>query len=321
MIAASKLPATVQELSITAFRKLAEAEAAVHGTTPDKVHFHEVGAVDAIVDICGACLAFHLLNIDKVICAPIALGSGTVKCEHGIMPVPVPAVCKLLTDVPSYTGPVAKELTTPTGAAIIRAICDTFDESASGSLTITGYGAGTRDIPGHANVLQVSIYDGDAEATTDVVTVLTCNLDDATGEDAAALVDALLEAGALDAVLIPCTMKKGRPGIIVEALAPNKLADDLATLLLRHSSSFGLRRYQAQRTILNRFFTEVDTAFGRIRVKIGVFPGQNDPVQVAPEFADCHKAAKENDISTAAVRRAAVAAWHAQQPNSSTNNK
>ena len=305
MIEDSGMSARAKSLAKAAFTELAQAEAEVHGTTPEKVHFHEVGAVDSIIDICGACIALDLLSIDRVLAAPPALGGGTVTCDHGTLPVPVPAVCKLLTGLPSKLGPVDCELTTPTGAVLLKVFADSFIEHPAGTMVATGYGAGTKDFESHANVVQTMIFETVDAASADDVIVIEATIDDMPGEYMSHLGPELLDEGALDYCVIPCTMKKSRPGIILQVLCPPDLEDHIATLILQHTTSFGVRRHRCQRTILDREIIQVEPDFGSLSVKIGRDPATGDIIQISPEYDDCHQAAIESGVPLKVVYAAA----------------
>lgn len=306
----SALPVGARERAIRSFEVLAEAEGSVHNIPPEKVHFHEVGAVDAIVDIAAACLALELLQVERVSCDAIALGSGTVTCEHGEMPVPVPAVTRLLEGVPTVLGSASGELTTPTGAALLRGFGATFGGQPAGRLIAAGYGAGTKDFPHHANVLQALLLetadsDEDADTTPNTIAVIECNLDDLPGEQAGYLIPRLLDAGALDVSLLPCTMKKGRPGLIVQVMSPLEKRGLLADLLLRESSSFGVRWYTTERLMLRREVLEVETAYGPVQVKLGYHPESGELVRLAPEYESCRSLAESARVPLEHVYSAA----------------
>lgn len=310
------LPPTVVEQSIAIFRRLAEAEARVHATTVEKVHFHEVGADDAIIDIVGTCIALHLLEIDEVHCSPIPTGSGTVRCDHGVMPVPAPATANLLTDTPIAQCDEPGELTTPTGAAILTQLAKRFGTLPDAKITATGYGAGTREGKTRPNFLRAIICESTTSTRSndfdhDEVTIFETQLDDATGEEIAHVTARLLREGALDAFVVPILMKKGRPGHLITALARPADAARLQQLLLTESPTFGVRQYSTTRTILKRATTTVATPFGDIRVKVG---GQPDaPSQAEPEYDDCAAAADQHKVSLRTVQQAARAAWERQR--------
>lgn len=309
IIEAAELKPPVQAQATTVFTALADAEAAVHGKTRDSIHFHEVGAFDAIVDIVAACIALDVLEIQQVVSSPPAIGSGTVQCAHGVMPVPAPAVARLLQDLPVISGTAQRELVTPTGAALLKALCTAFDGKATGTLLATGYGAGSWDNPQQANVLQASILQTaqsvETQLETPPVWVLETNLDDMPGERYSHLFPLLLDAGALDVLALPCTMKKGRPGVLLQVLAPANARDTLAELILAESSSFGVRWHQAQRTILQRRIEEVETPYGSVLVKIGWHAHIQ---RFSPEYESCHAVAGDTGEPFADIYDAALQA-------------
>jgi uncharacterized protein (TIGR00299 family) protein len=302
ILAGSGLSERAQAAACRTFQLLAEAEGQVHGIAPAEVHFHEVGAVDAIADIAGACLAADLLDVGRVISGPVALGSGTVKCEHGVMPVPAPAVARLLIGVPTLCGTASGELTTPTGAALLRGLGAEFVPAPPGRLLASGYGAGTKDFPGHANVLQALLLEtAAADPTPTRIVVLECTVDDMTGELLGHLVPRLLAAGALDAALFPCTMKKGRPGIQVQVLAEPARREALARLLLAETTTFGVRWHEADRLVLRRAGRTVATAVGELELKLGYCPESGRLLRVTPEYESCRAAAERTGRPLAEV--------------------
>jgi uncharacterized protein (TIGR00299 family) protein len=310
LIGASALPGAVKHAAIETFRLLGEAEAAVHGTTIDKVHFHEVGAIDSIVDIVAAQYALYLLEIEQVICSPLAVGAGTVKCDHGIMPVPAPATARLLREVPTYGGGVQAELVTPTGAALVRYWAESYGPQPAMRVSALGYGSGTRDLPDRPNVLRVSIGETEEEeesetsfSDTETIAVLEANIDDQSGELVAAAMAALLEAGARDAFITPVLGKKGRPAQRITVLCDTASAELLARVLLTHSSTFGVRMREERRIVLERTWKTVETPWGDVRVKLGSLDGE--VLSTSPEYDDCAALAK---AATAPVRRVYEAA-------------
>jgi uncharacterized protein (TIGR00299 family) protein len=290
MIGASKLPDSVKQNAARVFQRLGEAEAKVHGVAIEKVHFHEVGAVDSICDIAGACLGFHLLCIDEIYASAINVGSGTAKTEHGILPVPTPATAELLKGQPIYARGPAMELTTPTGAAIVATLAREFGALPAMSLLATGYGAGDRDFPENANVLRVLIGErsGTTEATT--VAVLEANIDDSSPQVLGYAMEKLLESGALDVTLQPVYMKKNRPGMLLQAIARPEDRESIASIIFAETSTLGLRTYDAQRRVKARTIIEVDIAAGRVRIKAA------DDGSFAPEYEDCKRLAHQSGI-------------------------
>ena len=311
IISAARLSETVTARAIAAFTALADAEAAVHGMTRDTIHFHEVGAFDAIVDMVAAMVALETLEIEQVISGPPTVGHGVVKCAHGLMPVPPPAVATLLKDVPVRTGDVARELVTPTGAALLITICTRFDAHAHGIIAATGYGAGTWDNPHQANVLQAMVLDGPAH-DNDPVFAIEATIDDMAGERYSYLFPMLLEAGALDVTATPCVMKKSRPGVTLQALAPGECRDRIATILLRETSTFGVRWHACERRILQRRIEPVETAHGTVRVKLGWDVGIS---RYAPEYDSCRAVAESANAPFSDVYDAAIQTARAAFPN------
>jgi uncharacterized protein (TIGR00299 family) protein len=305
----AELPDRVRRRSMEAFRRLAEAEARIHGTTVEKVHFHEVGAVDAILDVTGAMLALDLLGIDRVICSPIPVGSGTVSCSHGVMPIPAPATAELLRGVPLATTDEPGELTTPTAAAVLRSVAESFGPMPAMTLERVGYGAGLRDGKTRPNVLRVLIGETVAShdaAEVDEIVVLETSLDDTTGQVMARCVERLLKEGAWDVWTVPIQMKKGRPGFLLSALCEPQWADALEQLIFAETPTFGIRRYSARRSKLRRRHESVETRFGPIRMKVGEADGR---ATVSPEYDDCRAAAEQGHATLREVQAAAVIAW------------
>jgi len=290
MIEGADLPARARRNAIAVFQKLGEAEAAVHQVPLEKVHFHEVGAADSIADIVGACLAFDLLGVDTIVASPLNVGSGTVKTEHGILPVPAPATARLLAGTPVYARGPAIELTTPTGAAVAVTLAESFGVLPAVKVLRAGYGAGDHDFAEQANVLRVILGEptGAAEATS--VAVIEANIDDASPQVLAYAAERLMEAGALDVTLQPILMKKGRPGTLLRVIATPGQRECLAQLLFAETSTLGLRIYSAERRVQARSFTEVVTPHGTVRIKLS---GEGE---YAPEYEDCRKLALESGI-------------------------
>ena len=290
LIDSSALPGSVKQAASAVFQLLGEAEAKVHDISIDKVHFHEVGAVDSICDIVGACAAFDLLDVDEIHSSPVNVGSGTVKTEHGVLPVPAPATAELLTGKPIYSRGPSVELTTPTGAAIAAALVSEFGALPSMQITATGYGAGDKDFQEHANVLRVLIGEtsGAQEATT--VSVLEANIDDSSPQVLGYAMERLLEAGALDVTLESVLMKKNRPGTLVRVIAKPEAREALAQLIFAETSTLGLRLYSAERRVKERHTLEVETQHGKVRIKVA------EDGSYAPEYEDCRKLARESGV-------------------------
>jgi len=269
------------------FRRLGEAESKIHGIPLEKVHFHEVGAVDSICDIVGACVGFHLLGVSAIYSSPLNLGSGTVQTEHGVLPVPAPATAELLLGKPVYARGPAVELTTPTGAAIAATLATGFGPLPPMRIAATGYGAGDKDFPEHANVLRILTGETTAAEEATEVAVLEANIDDSSPQVLGYAMERLLEAGALDVTLEPLLMKKSRPGSLIRVIARPEDREMLVQIMFAETSTLGLRIYLAERRVKARRSTEVDTPHGKVRIKIA------ENGSFAPEYEDCRKIARE----------------------------
>lgn len=309
----AKLPDKVREGSGRIFSRLAEAEAKVHGTTIESVHFHEVGAVDAILDIVGAVAALELLDIERIVCSPIPTGSGTVKCAHGVMPIPAPATAELLKGVPIARSEEVGELTTPTAAAILTTLADEFGPLPSMCVEKVGYGAGTREGRMTPNLLRVLVGRVEDAGTNDCVTVLEANLDDTTGELIGHCIERLFEKGALDAYAVPIQMKKSRPGVVLTVLCKPQDVGRLERVMFTETTTLGVRRSEARRSKMVRRFETVETHYGPVRMKVAQRSGI---VTASPEFEDCKGAAKKHDVAVRVVMDAAQAAWAKRTDNS-----
>jgi pyridinium-3,5-bisthiocarboxylic acid mononucleotide nickel chelatase len=310
MLVGSPLEPDVRALARRIFRRLGEAESAVHRMPLEEVHFHEVGAVDAIVDIVGAAAAIVYLGAE-VRGSPLPMGRGFVKARHGILPLPPPATVECLRGVPTYGVDIDAELVTPTGAAIVATSATRFERWPTFAPDRGGWGAGRRELPDRPNLLRV-VLGTPGSATVEEApfgashVVLEANVDDMTGEMAAHAIEALFAAGALDAWAVPITMKKGRPALTIAALAPAPQADAVGATLLRETTSIGLRKMPVSRTERPRRVVTVETAYGRVRVKIS--EGPFGPPQIKPEFEDCAAAAKTHGVALREVIQAALAA-------------
>lgn len=308
IIDAAGLSSDVKQRAKQVFCRLAEAEAKVHGTTVEEVHFHEVGAVDAIVDVVGAAIGFERLGLERIVCSSIPTGSGTVTCAHGVMPVPAPAVAELLVGVPLAACDEVGELTTPTGAAILTTMAETYSPLPPMRIVRTGYGAGNRDGANRPNVLRLIIGEAlGSGSPTDEVVSLEANLDDATGEQIGYACERLLEAGALDVCTTPIMMKKGRPGVLLSVLCPLEKEADCRRIIFTETTTFGIRRRICSRHTLERRSRTVATRFGEIRVKLGILEGA--VVRASPEYDDCAAAARANGVALREVMDAALEAW------------
>lgn len=303
LIARSSLAPDVIDLSRRIFRRLAEAESRVHRIDIGSVTFHEVGAVDAIVDIVGAAACFEYLGA-AVSCSPLPLGHGFVDCRHGVLPLPAPATVECLLGVPTFDAGIEAELVTPTGAAIVATVAESFVRWPALSVERVGWGAGSRELPDRPNALRAVLGQPLGTSTRELV-VVEANVDDLTGELAAHAIAELLRAGALDAWATPATMKKGRPGLLLHALGEPETAERLAQLLLRETTTLGVRAYVTSRVERPRRLIEVATRFGVVPVKIS--GGALGPEQVKPEFDVCAALAREHGVPVREVIAEAVA--------------
>lgn len=290
MIEKSALPSPVKQQAGAVFQRLGEAEAKVHQTTLQKVHFHEVGAVDSICDIAGACLGLHLLGVERLYCSALNVGSGTVNTEHGVLPVPTPATAELLIDKPVYSSGPTMELTTPTGAALAVTLAERFGPMPPLSIKAAGYGAGDRDFPVQANVLRFTLGEAVAAAESTIVTVIEANIDDTSPQVLGYAMDRLFQAGALDVSIEPLLMKKNRPGSLLRVIAAPEIQEALAEIIFAETTTLGLRLYRAERRVQPRGFVEVDTPHGRVRMKVS--PGG----AFAPEYEDCRQIAESKGV-------------------------
>ena len=249
MIAAADLPDPVKAAAGRVFQALGEAEALAHGVAIEKVHFHEVGAVDSICDIVGICMGLHLLSVDKIYCSAINTGSGTVNTEHGVLPVPAPATARLLEGKPIYARGPALELTTPTGAAVVAALAEGFGAMPAMTVRSIGYGAGDHDFKEHANIVRVMIGETAAIPESTTVSVIEANIDDASPQVIAWATEKLLEAGALDAIVLSAQMKKNRPGILLQVIAPPEKREELIAVIFRETTTLGVRFHSSERRV------------------------------------------------------------------------
>ncbi len=307
LISKSALSPEVKKLSTEIFRKIAEAEGKVHGISPAKVHFHEVGAMDSIIDIVGAAIAVTSLKPDRVVCSPIPLGSGTADTMHGRIPIPAPATVEILKGVPLASSGIPFELTTPTGAAIMKTIAAGFGAMPAMTIEKTGYGAGKKDFREAANMLRVFMgtATGGAEKAHEA-TVIETNIDDMTPQIAGYLLERLMEEGALDAFYTPAQMKKSRPGLVLTVLCAPDDAGKLTELIFRESTSIGVRTHTVKRACLERKDVKVRTRYGTVRVKVSMMGGR--VVNAQPEYEDCREAARKKKAALKAVIDAAKAA-------------
>ena len=302
MIEAADLPAPVKQNAIKVFETLGAAEAQVHGTTIEKVHFHEVGAIDSICDIVGACLGLHLLGVESVYASAVNTGSGTIEADHGVMPVPTPATALLLKGIPAYARGPETELTTPTGAALLAALSRGFGPMPAMAIERSGFGAGAKDFPVMANVVRVLIGEATSASEATLISVIEANIDDSTPEILGYAVERLLAAGALDVTLEPVFMKKQRPATRLSVLALPQDQERLAALLFSETSTLGLRIHHAERRVQPRQHVEVQTPFGPVRMKV-------TPTGAAPEFEDCRALAQVSGQPLKQIYAAALAAY------------
>jgi uncharacterized protein (TIGR00299 family) protein len=296
IVAKGSLTPKQRDFAMAVFRTVAEAEAAVHGMPVEKVHFHEVGALDSIADIVGAAVGLDLLGVDRFTASPVTVGSGTVKCAHGIMPVPAPATALILKGVPTLPGPVKGEMATPTGAAILKWAVSEFVASEM-TVESIGYGAGTKDPFEQPNVLRLSVGSAHGRTSagfeTDTIMVLETNLDDCPGEIVGYTTECLFAAGALDVFTVAIQMKKNRPGVLLTCLCDPAKAPELETILFRETSTFGVRRTTATRSKLRRGAVMVETPWGTIAAKGGTAGSLN---VVTPEYEACVKIARDHRV-------------------------
>ncbi|PYU03185.1 MAG: nickel pincer cofactor biosynthesis protein LarC [Acidobacteria bacterium] len=308
----SQLSESVGKNAAAIFRKLGEAEASVHDVALEKIHFHEVGAVDAIVDIVGACIAFDALGIEKFACSPLNVGGGTAKMSHGVLPVPAPATAKLLQGKPTYSNGVQRELVTPTGAAIVSTLCDTFGPQPQMTVSAIGYGAGSMELEGQPNVVRIMIGEAADKVITgfdEEISVIEANLDDMNPQIYGYFLEKALAAGALDVYTTPVQMKKNRPGTLLTLLCKPQDTNSLMSLVFAETTTFGARTYRAQRRTLPRESVNVHTQFGDVRVKLSRVNGRI--LHVAPEFDDCRKLAVEKNVPLQRVFNEAMRSYDA----------
>jgi uncharacterized protein (TIGR00299 family) protein len=330
LIRAARLPESASERAVAVFRRLAAAEARVHGTTPDQIHFHEVGAADALVDICGAALALSKLGVERVVASPPVTGSGTAHCAHGELPVPAPGTAEILRGLPHVLGGGSGERLTPTGAALLAELCERFEPPGAFETAAIGYGAGQRDPQdGPPNVVRVQLGRPARSAARPEAWLMEFNLDDMSGEELGFLVRALRERGALEVWTSPVQMKKDRPGVVVSLLCRADRRSELETEAFRHSTTLGVRWTRTERSECRREVLSVDLAGECVRVVRRFRPGEGDAAvlesDLSPEYDDLAELAERTGLPLRDLERAAVAAAlaqlaadhpaaHAQQP-------
>ena len=304
IINAAGISAAAKDLSLRIFQRLAEAEARAHNEPIEKVHFHEVGALDAIVDVVGAAICFDLLKIDRFVCSPLHVGSGMVQMEHGRFPIPPPAVTELLRGVPFYSGDIKGELLTPTGAAIITTVCSEYGPIPRITTDRTGYGAGTREYDNFPNVLRVLIGETENDdAASERLWMIETNLDDASPQIIGHVMDRVFDLGALDCYFTPVQMKKNRPGVLLSVLCGAEEKEAVLNLLFTETTTLGVRSYEVERRALRRNVVTIETQYGPIDVKVAHLNGR--VVNEMPEFEQCRTAAIRAGVPLKMVEEAA----------------
>jgi uncharacterized protein (TIGR00299 family) protein len=307
MIDTSALSPSGRERAKAMFQRLGEAEAAIHQMPVEKVHLHEVGALDSIIDIVGIVFAMEWAAADQVVCSPLNVGGGMVQSAHGLFPVPAPATLKILGDAPVYSGTVQKELVTPTGALIATSYAASFGSIPAMSIERIGYGAGDRDDPVTPNVLRVLIGTAAQRSARERVTVIECEIDDMNPQIFGVAMDRLYAAGALEVFYVPVQMKKNRPGTLLTVIAPPEKRSELADVIFRETTTIGLRHGEVEREVLAREIVEVATPIGTVRFKIAHRGGR--VVNATPEFDDCARLAAANNLSVKDVQAIAIKAY------------
>ncbi|MBC7910274.1 MAG: nickel pincer cofactor biosynthesis protein LarC [Pyrinomonadaceae bacterium] len=308
IISQSKLSEGVKDRAARIFSHLAEAEARVHNMPVEQIHFHEVGALDAIIDVVGACIGFELLGIERFASSALHVGSGMVEMAHGRFPVPPPAVAELLKDIPIYASNIKGELVTPTGAAIISTVCTEFGALPKMKTEKTGYGAGTREYEKFPNVLRLMIGEDEAttqgQAETERLLMIETNIDDMSPQLFGHLMDKTFELGALDCYFTPAQMKKNRPGVLVSILCRRDVSEAMTELLFSETTTLGVRSYEVERRALEREIVRVATPYGEIDVKLGFINGR--VINRMPEYEQCRAAATRAGVALRIVEAAAL---------------
>jgi len=295
IIMESSLPEAVKKLSMSIFMKIATAEASVHGIGVDEVHFHEVGAIDSIIDIAGAAICFNALNVGAVYVSEVELGGGFVNCDHGKLPVPAPATAEIIRGIPVRTGGVDFEATTPTGAAILSALGTEFGSRLHVKIEKTGYGVGHKDHPTVPNLLRV--YLGETYGTEESghkALLIESNIDDMNPEFYDHISDRLFRAGASDVFCSQIIMKKGRPGVVLSVICEHGLEDAVSEIIFTESTTLGIRKFEFKKDTLAREFSKLDTAYGEVTIKRSFYKGNE--VSVKPEYEECRRIASERNI-------------------------
>jgi len=310
MIEKSNLNPNTKRIATNIFAKLAISEGKVHHIPPEDVEFHEVGAVDSIVDTVGSAIGFDALGVERFLCSAINIGSGFIHCQHGILPVPAPATADLLRHATIYQKHANTELVTPTGAAILAAVVDRFEPIQGFAIDKIGYGAGTKQFDEFPNCLRLMTGEERTSAPLpepDKVIVIEANIDDMTPQNFGYVTEKLLAAGALDVFTLPVQMKKGRPGHLLQVLAPSDSADALCRIIFQETTTIGVRRHSAERNTLAREFVEVETEYGKVKIKVSRLDGE--VVNYAPEYEDCARIAREKNVPLKLVQAQAIAAY------------
>ena len=290
------VPESVKENAVAVYKHIAAAESEAHGRPVSEIHFHEVGAMDAVADVAGVCLALAELAPERIIASPVNVGSGTVRCAHGILPVPAPATANILKGVPYYSGEIKTELCTPTGAALLKNFVSEFTEMPVMRVERIGYGMGHKDLEA-ANCVRIML--GETARSGGEVAELRCNLDDMTGEGIGYATEVLYHAGALDVYTIPIGMKKNRPGILLTCMCRLEDRERMLSLIMKHTTTLGVREYICRRYTLRREMCELETNYGRVRAKRASGFGAE---RIKPEYEDMKKIADENDIPLSSIK-------------------
>jgi len=306
IIAKATLSGFAKSTAIRIFEELGQAEAKIHNCSLDEVHFHEVGAIDALVDIVCASAGIESLHVDEIVCSPLNVGGGTVKCAHGTLPVPAPATLELLKGAPVYSSGIQAEFVTPTGAAIVKTLANRFAPFPEIKIDKIGYGAGSREFPDHANVLRLTIGEMQTSSlvTSETVSILEANIDDLNPQIFGYVLDRLFEEGALDAFAIPVQMKKSRPGMLLTVLCKQEDANKVSGVIFRETTTLGVRQREEKRHVLARKFITVATRWGTVRIKLGSMNGA--VTNYAPEYEDCRRIATEHHVPLKTVMQEAI---------------
>lgn len=310
----SDLSELTRSRSIHAFERLAEAEARAHGTTVDKVHFHEVGAIDSVIDVIGAMIGVEMLLVDRFVSSPLRVGYGTVRAAHGLLPIPAPGTAEILRGAPIYAGEFEGEFVTPTGAAIVASLCESFSPLPAMSIERIGYGAGSRNPAGFPNALRLvvgELLDQTASEPENIVVVIETNIDDMNPQVYEHVMNLAFKRGALDAFVNPVQMKKSRPGVLLTVLCERTLADSIIDMLLEQTTTLGVRYYEARRRVLARAIEIVETEYGDVRVKVASGGGRK--LHFQPEYEDCLRLAEAADVPLIEVMAAASAAYRKKE--------